>query len=212
MCDKQNLIYCGQEIDDGHLLSEYGIQDSSTILVVRLRSHNANDILVLDNKSRDPQYDYDFTHVQDKDERFYRGGIEYRRPCGWKRYVIQVLGKYENDDWLGSENSSNEWPVSYHGTKHHVVQSIAHTGYDLTKGVRSLYGRGIYSTPNINVAKDYATEFSVNNNRYYVVLQNRVKPKAMIKRTASEVGDQGEYWISPDEKDIQPYGYCIMKI
>ncbi len=48
LCNKQNLIYCGQEIDEGHLLSEYGIEDSSEICGVRLRAVNADDILVLD--------------------------------------------------------------------------------------------------------------------------------------------------------------------
>ena len=46
--NKQNLIYCGQEIDEGHLLNEYDIQDSSVICVVRLRAINPNDLLMLD--------------------------------------------------------------------------------------------------------------------------------------------------------------------
>ena len=49
LCNKQNLIYRGREIDEGHLLSEYDIEDSSVICVVRLRAMNADDLLVLDN-------------------------------------------------------------------------------------------------------------------------------------------------------------------
>ncbi len=30
LCNKKTLIYCGQEIDEGHLLSEYGIEDSNS--------------------------------------------------------------------------------------------------------------------------------------------------------------------------------------
>ena len=52
-----------------------------------------------------------------KEKRFTRGGVEYHRPCGWMRYAIKVLGKYEDDIWLGSNNNPNEWPVSYHGNK-----------------------------------------------------------------------------------------------
>ena len=44
LCNKQNLIYCEQDIDEGHSLSEYDIGDSSQISVVRLRAMNANDL------------------------------------------------------------------------------------------------------------------------------------------------------------------------
>ena len=211
LCNKQNLIYQGQEIDDGHLLSEYGIQDGSTIFVVRLRALNANNLLIVDKNSRDPEYDYDFTNVHDKGQRFYRGGIEYRRPCGWKRFAIRVNGKYESDNWLGSENSPDEWPVSYHGTGREAAQSIAQTGYDLTKGRNFKFGRGIYSTPDINVAKGYAQSFTIKNNKYYVVLQNRINPKTVEKFSAENVKNRAEYWVSPGNKDIRPYGYCIWK-
>ena len=51
----------------------------------------------------------------------YRGGYEYHWPYGWKRYAIKVLGRFENDNWLGEkglwfDSSEGEWPVSYHGT------------------------------------------------------------------------------------------------
>ena len=74
-CNEQILTHRGQEIDDGHELSEYGIQNLSTILVVRSRHVNADDILVLDESSWDRGYDYDFTNVDDKGKTFKRGGI-----------------------------------------------------------------------------------------------------------------------------------------
>ncbi|CAF5049764.1 unnamed protein product, partial [Rotaria sp. Silwood1] len=172
--NKQNLIYCGQEIDEGHLLSEYNIQDSSQITVVRLRAMNSDDLLVLDKSALDTTYDYDFTNINDNGKKFIRGGVEYRRPCGWKRYAIRVAGKYENEVWLGSNNSSDEWPVSYHGTRHDAVNSIAQKGYDLTKHKRFAYGRGVYSTPDINIAKPYAKSFTVNTQEYLVIVETRV--------------------------------------
>ncbi|CAF4896749.1 unnamed protein product, partial [Rotaria sp. Silwood1] len=208
--NKQNLIYCGQEIDEGHLLSEYNIQDSSQITVVRLRAMNSDDLLVLDKSALDTTYDYDFTNINDNGKKFIRGGVEYRRPCGWKRYAIRVAGKYENEVWLGSNNSSDEWPVSYHGTRHDAVNSIAQKGYDLTKHKRFAYGRGVYSTPDINIAKPYAKSFTVNAQEYLVILQNRVNPKTLIKLSQNETG-VGEYWISSNPADIRPYGICIMK-
>ncbi|RHZ75644.1 hypothetical protein Glove_212g69 [Diversispora epigaea] len=42
------------------------------------------------------------------------GGIQYQRPCGWRRFAVKVSGKYDDDKWLGTDK--NSWPVSYHGT------------------------------------------------------------------------------------------------
>ncbi|CAF2897090.1 unnamed protein product [Rotaria sp. Silwood2] len=139
-----------------------------------------------------------------------RGDYPYRRPYGWKRYAIKVVGKYEDEAWLGSNNSPNEWPVSYHGTKHDAVNSIAQIRYDLTKQKRFAHGRGIYSTPDPNVAKQFAKSFTTDGQQYLVILQNRVNPKSLIKLSHEETGN-GEYWISPDTADIRPYGVCIMK-
>ena len=208
--NKQNLVYCGQEIDEGHLLSKSDIADSSEICVVRLRAINANDLLVFDTSSWDSHYDYDFTNIDDRGKRFTRGGVEYRRPCGWKRHAIRVNGKYENEIWLGSNNSPHEWPVSYHGTGLDAGESIAQVGYDLTKHNRHVHGRGIYSSPDINVAKGFAKSFIHNGEHYLVILQNRVNPKNLMKVHGDETGN-GEYWISPEPTDIRPSGLCIMK-
>lgn len=75
----------------------------------------------LDERELDPVFDYDFTNEKDDGEKYLRGGFEYRRPYGWNRVAIKVIGKYESDDWLGPDGirtyqSQNEWPVSYHGT------------------------------------------------------------------------------------------------
>ena len=49
----------------------------------------------------DPKFDYDFTNQVDDGRKYYRGGYEYQRPYGWKRCAIKVLGRFENDKWLG---------------------------------------------------------------------------------------------------------------
>ncbi|CAG8643831.1 5032_t:CDS:2 [Funneliformis caledonium] len=148
-----------------------------------------------------------------------RGSFEYKRPCGWKRIALNVLDKYENNLWLGvggnrrshSTNSvTNEWPVSYHGTAEHNFKSIAQDGYLLCKGKRFRFGRGIYSTPDIDVASRYATKYTFNGEQYLVVFQNRVNPNNLVRISKSETGI-GEYWISPDGADLRPYGLCIKK-
>ena len=79
----------------------------------------------------DPQYDYDFTKIDDKGKKFMRGGLEYRRPCGWKRYALKVIDKYKDIEWLGSKGSTkndSEWAVSYRGTKIYCAEPIAKDG------------------------------------------------------------------------------------
>ena len=110
----------------------------------------------IDDSLMDSKFDYDFTGKVDDGTKYYRGGHEYQRPYGWKRYAIKVLGRFESDKWLGeqgirSRSSDGEWPVSYHGTGESATGSIAQDGYKLSKGKRFRYGKGIYSTPSITV-------------------------------------------------------------
>ena len=108
----------------------------------------------------DPQYDYDFTKIDDKGKKFMRGGLEYRRPCGWKRYALKVIDKYKDIEWLGSKGSTkndSEWAVSYHGTKIYCAEPIAKDG--LKPGHNNKYGIGVYCTPNIETAEKYAENF-----------------------------------------------------
>ena len=177
-------------------------------LELRLRGGG---ISILDPSSVDPRYDYDFTNINDKNKEFMRVGIKYARPCGWKRYAIKVLDKFENTVWLGQNNNPGEWPVSYHGTGRNEAKTIAMDGFDLTKGKRFVFGYGVYSTPDIKVAEKYAKRFTYKNNQYLVVLQNRVNPQTLLKLSANQTG-VGEYWISPSDKGIRPYGLCIRKL
>jgi hypothetical protein len=42
------------------------------------------------------------------------------------------------------------------------------------------------------------------------VIQNRVNPTNLVRISKNKTG-VGEYWISPDGKDLRPYGICVMK-
>ena len=114
---------------------------------------------------------------------------------------------------LRTESSPGEWPVSYHGTNKKNVESIAAKGYKLSKGMRFKFGRGIYSSPNIEVAEveDYAAKFKHGKTTYKVVFQNRVCPNGLEIIPAKET-QKGEYWVQPKEKLIRPYGLCIKQV
>ena len=162
----------------------------------------------------DTKYDKDFTEVKDDGTQYFRGGHEYHRPYGWNCYALKVLGRFENDKWLGEPgarvgSSQGEWPVSYHGTNVNASGHIAREGYDLSKGKHFKYGVGIYSTPSIHVAAKYAPVFEEKGRRYRIVFQNRVNPKN-LKVVESDMGD-GEYWVQPRQEFMRPYGICIQR-
>lgn len=180
-------------------------------------------VLVLDPKLLSPNYDYDFTNQTDDGTRFERGGHTYSRPYGWMRYALNVSQKYEDNIWLGGhgirmESSPGEWPVSFHGTRKINVSGIAEQGYLLSKSKREVYGKGIYSSPSIEVAELYAEEFSHHFRRYKVVFQNRVNLDGLkvvsadrICRDRQRLDVKDDYWLQPREEYIRPYGICIKK-
>ena len=118
-----------------------------------------------------------------------------------------------NAGGVRKNSSAGEWPVSYHGTKRDNTNGIADQGYLLSKGRRHLFGRGIYSTPSIEVAAAplYAVPFHHNNKEYKLVFQNRVSTTGLKVIDRSSTG-AGEYWLQPNQELIRPYGLCIKEV
>lgn len=56
-----------------------------------------------------------------------RGGEFYYRPRNWKRFGLNILGKYENDFWVGIRGDG-VWAVAYHGTNFSSLPSIISKG------------------------------------------------------------------------------------
>ena len=203
------LRYDGERLKEDKTLNDYEIENEDVLILNVPSIGGGGDEFFIDDDLLDPSYDYDFRGINDGNQKFYRGGLEYKRPCGWKRYALKVNGKYENDLWLGSSGNANgdsEWAVSYHGTKQEFFNSIYNNGY--RPGHNNAYGVGIYCTPNIETAAGYATEFTGDDGkRYKLVLQNRVKPSAIKK--ASDKGGPVDYWYIENGKDIRPYSICV---
>lgn len=171
----------------------------------------------------DPRFDYDFTNLRDT-ETYRRGGEVYERPSGWQRFALKILNKYEDNKWLGTRYRSTssvpgEWPVSYHGTSKQGADGIIEGFYKPGSG--QVYGRGIYSTPYMKDAIQYAKTFTSKKTgkTYRVVLQNRINPEYREKHR------NGSYYLIPIpkgtcpteeqrmvERAIRPYGLLLQEV
>lgn len=172
----------------------------------------------------EPHFDYDFTHLKDNSVCM-RGNEPYKRPCGWYRVAVKVLNKYtDGNTWLGTDgwrpnSGAGERPVSYHGTSIEGAEGICGSNYK--PGPGQVYGRGIYSTYDIDQASSYSKEFTSKKTgkKYRVMMQNRINPQMR------KVCDRKDYWLieipegtSPDkereivEKSIRPYGILLKQV
>ena len=100
----------------------------------------------------------------------------------------------------------DEWPVSYHGTDEMAALNIAAQGFDLNKGRRFKFGRGIYSTPDPRIAEQYATINKFKGKKYKVLIQNRVN------MAETEFISDMNYFVTKNEDNIRPYGLLFKEI
>ena len=221
------LIHASKEVHDHESIESAGIPHGSTLyMVITLPGGGAG--YQLDPSLLDESFDYDFTHVSDDGKVYMRGGYVYNRPYGWMRYAVKVLNipAYGDNQWLGpngirTDTTGVEWPVSYHGTAMESVDRILAEGY--RPGPRQLYGKGVYSSPSVEmVAKLYAKEFQHEGKSYKVLLQNRVNPDQLNGHLkvvpASVTGVGADYWVAPKQDpqgevyDVRPYGILIREV
>ena len=210
--ESMRLIFDGKQLEDDKKLIDYPrIHDRSTIFIITRVSGGGDTCYLLDDDLLDPRYDFDFTHIRDDGRVFQRGSYTYKRPYGWKRIALK---EYEDDVWLGAagnriHSSPGEWVVSYHGTSKLGIQGIVKSGYDRSRLRRERFGKGHYSTPDIEVAKGYAANFEFEGKKYLMVLQNRVNlaNSTIIPKEVTRAG--AEYFVTPSRDSIQPYGICI---
>ncbi|KAN0038519.1 hypothetical protein ACTA71_000697 [Dictyostelium dimigraforme] len=179
------LNYNGKKLENNKLIEEYNIRNSSTL---SLYFENSTYSII---NTFDAQFNYDFTHQNDRGCSFKRGGYNYQRPCGSFRYALQVLGRFDepNEIWLGQGNGYGEWAVSYHN---------------------SINDDNCLTTPSFDVAKKHAFTFNFNKINYYLIFQNRINTATFTK----QIINNEEYWKSPNSSSdhIRPYSICIGRV
>jgi len=138
-------------------------------------------------------------------------------------YGFKVIGKYNNDLWLGCDGNPDEWAVGYHGICGgkvlEKVKLIAES--QLKKGENQYYkdwddvnhpgnkvGVGVYLTPEINeVEKHYCDKITFDDKTYKFAFMCRVNPKKIRK---PQRDDDAEYWVLNGTADeIRQYRILI---
>ena len=164
-----------------------------------------------------------------------RGNIKYSPPLNWIGIGLKVLDKYENNMWVGMENIEGEWCVAYHGVGYSVPSD------DLKNKIRLIYfgglkagsgqlhedcpdyyhkgekvGRGVYCSPKIKTAGEYAGQCEINSKKYYTVFMLRVKQSKI--RHCNQCEDSKKpnyYWVlNGTPVEIRPYRIlykCVKK-
>ncbi|KAL0190463.1 hypothetical protein M9458_013161 [Cirrhinus mrigala] len=206
----------------GKALLDLSHRPSQQALMAGFNRDVRQDMLVDLDDFFEPRFDYDFTRTRDNSICM-RGNEPYKRPCGWYRIALKVLDKYpDGNAWLGvdgwrSHTVAGEWPVSYHGTSIEGATGIVRSHYKA--GPREQYGRGIYSTSDIDLASGYSKIFTSKKNgrRYRVLMQNRINP-AMRKMCDRQWLIEIPEGTSPArekeivERSIRPYGILLKQV
>ena len=97
--DEQRLMFSGNLLEDEKTVSYYNIKFESTLhLTLRPKGNN---VMKVSDADLDPSFNFIYPD-SDEEEEYTRGGRKLGRPCGWMKYAVKVIGKYEDDDWIGA--------------------------------------------------------------------------------------------------------------
>ena len=154
-----------------------------------------------------------------------RGGEFYEVPVGWIAFGLEVTNRYGLDtDWLGNDGNPNEWAVAYHGFGARmapnqiksIIKTIVHD--NLKPGAGQAYnladdrrhpgkkcGNGVYITPKLNIACQYAGGITLGNKNYRIVIMVRVNPSFIREPVTMK-----DYWIvDGNGNQLRPYRLLI---
>ena len=160
-------------------------------------------------------------------ENLIRGKRTYNPPYGWIGIGLKVDNKFNTTDniWLGKENKKGEWPVAYHGIntgdvfkkalsiindnlKVGPTQFYKHfTNVEQSRDKYSLCGEGVYLSPTIKSAMEYAEKISLggSDKKFQFVIMARVNPEKI--RIPS--GASNDWILNGNDEEIRPYRLLV---
>ncbi|CAG8588311.1 16745_t:CDS:2 [Funneliformis caledonium] len=193
--DMISLSFSSKPLEDHRTLKSYNINQNDRGVI---------NYFVLNNQFVDPYNNWNLTDIK-MGKNYIRGGRVYAPPYGWNRIGLNTR-RYGKGKWM-SNDASKSWSVSYNGVNRVRAEITIIRGQEQTKQQFTKYGKGIYSTPDIKYAEQYAiirrNQILHNNDRYLYVFQNRVNPR--------DLEDRGIEWITKKSNNIRPYVLCIKR-
>lgn len=160
-----------------------------------------------------------------------RGGEPYYPPYGWIGIGLKVFDQYKDDRWLDMQNLEGEWVVAYHGLGravdrgqlNPVIGNVVRMGFkpggnQIHINCEDFYhkgkkvGEGVYVTPYIHIAEEYAGTANVNGVNYKIVIMVRVNPSARRHCMKCEESRNYKYWVvNATIDEIRPYRILYKK-
>ena len=202
--EQQSLIYGGEVLRDTDTLNESSVCNQATLFLTYEREAPApaRARQYLDNRDLAPEFNFDLTNCKDDGVEYRRGGGVYKRPYGWNRIALNVLGRYSSDIWLGlkgvrTRESPGEWLVSFYGVME--VDFLRRHGKVGT-------ANRVHSTPDIDCVEfeQFVRVFMFGGVKFKAVYQNRVNSLNLV------VTDDGHFVCNIG--DVRPYGICVKQI
>lgn len=145
----------------------------------------------------------------------------------WGNLPINILGKYDDGSDLWLENNNEEWEKAFHGTGRHcktdeeikeMIDSIIKNGFkngdknahancnDIFHPGKKI-GNGVYVSPNIDIAKQYAGTIINQGSKYLTLFLVKVKRSAIRKCNCPDASD---YWIlRGTNQEIRPVSVLL---
>ena len=153
----------------------------------------------------------------------FRGKEIYDPPYGWMGLGLDVLGKYQDDNWLEDISNKSEWAIAYRGIfsrnedkmkdfiKYFIEKQdliiVKTTIKEQINNIRrwKSINEGVYMTPYIKIAEKYTQSISFNNKKYKVLLMAKVKINQIVEPEGSN------FWILNND-DIRIYRILFKEI
>ena len=182
-------------------------------------------ILKIDKRYLD-YFDYNGNTISPNSSfNIFRGKEEYDPPYGWFGIGLNIDMYGDNKDWIENKTNTSKWAIAYHGVgqflsydqvKKKIIDIIIQKDliptkkqkYSDSKDKRNngkTIGKGIYLTPKIKMAENFAGTIIINNKKYKVVLMARVLIEKI--REPQDI----EYWIL-NKDEIRFYRILIKEI